>query len=44
MTIKGKIQEDGRKFLGRFKSYLGPQMSSQSLDEVPITAKIRNKR
>ena len=30
----GKIQGDGRKFLDRFKSYFGSQISSQSLDEV----------
>ena len=29
--INGKIQGDGRKFLDRFKSYLGSQISSQSL-------------
>ena len=31
----GKIQ-DGRKFLDRFKSYFGSQISSQSLNEVYI--------
>ena len=45
---EGKIQGDGRKFLDRFKSYFGSQISSQSLNEVdpyvPITAEIRNKR
>ena len=30
----GKIQGDGRKFLDRFKSYFGSQISSQSLNEV----------
>ena len=32
----GKIQEDGRKFLDRFKTYFGSQISSQSLNEVHI--------
>ncbi len=32
----GKIQGDGRKFLDRFKSYSGSQISSQSLNEVHI--------
>ena len=32
----GKIQGDGRKFLDRFKSHLGSQISSQSLNEVHI--------
>ena len=32
----GKIQGDGRKFLDRFKNYFGPQISSQSLNEIPI--------
>ena len=32
----GKIQGDGRKFLDRFKSYFGLQISSQSLNEVHI--------
>ena len=34
----GKIQGDGRKFLDRFKSYFGSQISShsQSLNEVRI--------
>ena len=33
----GKIQgRDGRKFLDRFKSYLGSQISSQSLNEIHI--------
>ena len=31
-----KIQGDGRKFLDRFKSYFGSQISSQSLNEVHI--------
>ena len=31
----GKIQRDGRKFLDRFKSYLGSQIS-QSFNEVHI--------
>ena len=35
----GKIQGDGWKFLDCFKSYFGSQISSQSLNEVPITAK-----
>ena len=30
----GKIQGDGQKFLDRFKSYFGSQISSQSLNEV----------
>ena len=34
--INGKIQGDGRKFLDRFKSYLGSQISSQSLNEIHI--------
>ena len=33
---KGKIQGDGRKFLNRFKSYLGSQISPQSLNDVHI--------
>ena len=33
---RGKIQGDGRKFLDRFKSYFGSQISSQSLNEVNI--------
>ena len=33
---KSKIQGDGRKFLDSFKSYLGSQISSQSLNEVQI--------
>ena len=33
---KGKIQGDGRKFLDRFKSYSGSQISSQSLNEIHI--------
>ena len=32
----GKIHGDGRKFLERFKSYFGSQISSQSLNEVYI--------
>ena len=32
----GKIQGNGRKFLDRFKSYFGSQISSQSLNEVHI--------
>ena len=32
----GKIQGDGRKFLNRFKSYFGSQISSQSLNEIHI--------
>ena len=32
----GQIQGDGRKFLHRFKSYFGSQLSSQSLNEVHI--------
>ena len=32
----GKIQRDGRKFLDRFKSYFGSQISSQSLNESHI--------
>ena len=32
----GKIQGDGQKFLDRFNSYPGPQISSQSLNEVHI--------
>ena len=35
-TDLGKIQGDGRKFLDRFKSYFGSQISSQSLNEVHI--------
>ncbi len=35
-TKPGKIQGDGRKFLDRFKSYFGSQISSQSLNEVHI--------
>ena len=31
-----KIQGDGRKFLERFRSYFGSQISSQSLNEIPI--------
>ena len=36
MYKTGKIQGDGRKFLDRFKSYFGSQISSQSLNEVHI--------
>ena len=32
----GKIQGDGRKFLDRFKSYFGSQISSQLLNEIHI--------
>ena len=32
----GKIQGDGRKFLDRFESYSGSQISSHSLNEVHI--------
>ena len=35
-TVIGKIQGDGRKFLDRFKSYFGSQISSQSLNEIHI--------
>ena len=35
-NLSGKIQGDGRKFLDRFKSYFGSQISSQSLNEVHI--------
>ena len=31
----GKIQGNGRKFLDRFKSYFGSQISLQSSNEVP---------
>ena len=34
--VLGKIQGDGRKFLHRFKSYFGSQISSQSLNEIRI--------
>ena len=34
-SIYSKIQGDGRKFLDRFKSYFGSQIS-QSLNEVPL--------
>ena len=33
---EGKIQGDGRKFLDRFKSYFGSQISPQLLNEVHI--------
>ena len=36
VRVIGKIQGDGRKFLDRFKSCLGSQISSQSLNEVHI--------
>ena len=36
ITVIGKIQGDGRKFLERFKSYFGSQIASQSLNEVHI--------
>ena len=36
ITVIGKIQGDGRKFLERFKSYFGSQISSRSLNEVQI--------
>ena len=35
-AVLSKIQRDGRKFLDRFKSYFGSQISSQSLNEVHI--------
>ena len=35
-VVSGKIQGDGRKFLDRFKSYFGSQISSQSLNEIHI--------
>ena len=35
-TAAGKIQGDGRKFLDRFKSYSGSQISSRSLNEIHI--------
>ena len=31
-----KIQGDGQKFLDRFESYFGSQISSQSLNEIHI--------
>ena len=31
-SFTGKIQRDGRKFLDRFKSYFGSQISPQSLN------------
>jgi len=34
ISSDGKIQGDGRKFLDRFKSYFGSQISSQSLNEI----------
>ena len=37
VTVGGKIQGDGRKFLDRFKSYFGSQISSQSLNAVSYT-------
>ena len=36
ISSEGKIQGDGRKFLDRFKSYFGSQISSQSLNEINI--------
>ena len=36
ISILGKIQGAGQKFLDRFKSYLGSQISSQSLNEIHI--------
>ena len=36
MPDNGKIQVDGRKFLDRFKSYFGSQISSQPLNEIHI--------
>ena len=36
VIVGGKIQADGRKFLDRFKSYFGSQISPQSLNEVHI--------
>ena len=33
---RGQIQGDGPKFLDRFKSYFGSQISSQSLNEIHI--------
>ena len=36
LIFNGKIQGDGRKFLDRFKSYFGSQISSQSLNENHI--------
>ena len=35
-TMCGKIQGDGRKFLHRFKSYFGPQIPPQPLNDVHI--------
>ena len=35
-SVCGKIQGDGQKFLDRFKSYFGSQISSQSLNESHI--------
>ena len=32
--MHGKIQGDGRKFLDRYKSYFGSQISSESLNET----------
>ena len=41
-TVKklGKIRGDGRKFLDRFKSYSGSQISSQSLNATYVKKKI----
>ena len=36
LSARGKIQGDGRKFLNRSKSYLGSQISSQSLNAIHI--------
>ena len=36
VPTSGKIQGDGRKFLYRFKSYSGSQISSQSLNEFHV--------
>ena len=35
-ALKGKTQGNDRKFLDRFKSYFGSQISSQSLNEIHI--------
>ena len=36
IASEGQIQGDSRKFLDRFKSYFGSQISSQSLNEIHI--------
>ena len=36
VAVLGKIPEDGRKFLDRFKSYFGSKISSQLLNEAHI--------